>query len=237
MSLKRTYRASDVNLLTACATIINSAIANVVAITAVRPLWTLLFFNTLKTRIADAFPNFLGVDNAADMRAKTDLVNTTMDSAENDLTSFSKQVKRDFRTNTSKLDEILTTLGFKMHYKDAKNQDQESMIELLFKFDQNMTPALQTDLVAAGMNAALITTIRGYAVTLRDANISQESAKALRGIITDAAVTEFNDIYGITVDVGVICQDIFKANKTLAKQFSFTHVVSLLDSTSAPTPA
>jgi hypothetical protein len=234
MGLKRTYRASDVNLLTACATIIESAITNVVAITANRPLWDLPFFNTLKTRIENAFPNFLGVDNAADMRAKTQIVNTVMDGAEKDLTTFSTQVNRDFRTDKVRLNEIRTLLGFTAHYKDAKGEDQESMIELLYKFGQNMTPALQTEIVNKGVNPVLITNITGYATTLNNANISQEAAKAMRGIISDAAVKEFNEIHGITVDVGVICQDIFKANSSLKKQFSFNHVVGLLDSPSVP---
>src|SRR6266481_4202710 len=118
MKVKRVYSHSDVNMLTACATLIASAIANVTAISAKRALWTLVFFNALKSRIENAFPDILGVDNAADMRKKTKIVEGIMETSETDLTSFSKQLNRDFRNDKSTLNEILTTLGFKEHYKD-----------------------------------------------------------------------------------------------------------------------
>jgi hypothetical protein len=211
-------------MLTAAAAIVESAIKHQTDITAKRAQWTLPFFSTLKTRIADAFPNYLSVDNAKDMREKTDIVNSIMADAEPALTSFHTQVKRDFKNDSNKLDEILTTLGFKAHYKSVKNGDQEGTIELLFKFDKNMTPALLT-LVTTTIDATLITDIRAMAITLRDANISQESAKFLRGEVTDEAVAEFNAIYSIISDICVICTDLFKKNKTVQKEFSFKKIV------------
>jgi hypothetical protein len=233
--VKRTYNYSDVNVLTAGATIVESAIANQPAITAKRSTWTLIYFNTFKTRIADAYPNFLGVDNASDMRDKTAIVTTTMDAAMNDLTSFFTQIKRDLRDDKTTLNNALTSLGFNEHYQDAKkNGDQESAVELLFKFDQNMSTTLQTTLVTKGMDAGLITAIRGYATTLRDADISQEAAKTMRGQITDAALAEFNDIFKITMDICVICQDVFKQNKTLQQQFVYSKIMSRLDAPKGP---
>jgi hypothetical protein len=223
MPVKRNYRASDVNMLTAAGAITLSAIAHQIEITARRPLWTLPFFNALKLRIDNAFPTFLGVDNAKDMRKKTDIVNGIMAIAEPNLTSFHTQVKRDFKDDENQLDEILTTLGFKAHYKAAKRKDQEATIELIYKFDHNMDAPLLA--LLANIDPQLITDIRAIATTLRDANITQESAKALRGEITDAAVTEFNAIYSIISDICVICADIFKSNKTVQKEFSFKKIV------------
>jgi hypothetical protein len=230
--VKRIFNYSDVNMLTASGTIINSALAQQPAITAKRPLWTLLFLQNLQTRINDAFPNVLGVDNAADMRDKTKIVLDIMKVAEPNLTTFKKQVERDFKDEEETLDEILTTLGFEAHYKRVKAKDQEATIELLFKFDQNMTPALITQL--ANIAPQLITDIRAMATTLRDANINQETAKTMRGEITDAGVMELNGIYSIISDICIVCADLFKSNKTLQGEFYFSRAVDRIDGPNPP---
>jgi len=228
MEVKRSYRYSDVNMLTAAATLIASAMAHAADITAKRVLWTMSFFKAIEKRITDAYPNFLGVDNAKDMRDKTKIVEAIMASAETDITTFRRQITRDFRTDKPTLNEYLTTLGFTANYKGVKKGNQKATIELLFKFDKNMTSEIISQ-ITPNIDAALITTIRGYATTLRDANVTQENAKTMRGEITDAAVTEFNDIYGTCIDIGVICADIFKKDKTIKKEFSFSDIASRLD--------
>ncbi len=57
-----------------------------------------------------------------------------------------------------------------------------------------MTPELQTEITAAGTSPALISKLTGYCTALKDANVSQEFAKAQRPLTSAAAVAKFNAI-------------------------------------------
>jgi hypothetical protein len=155
------------------------------------------------------------------MREKTAALKLIMKPAQDDLSTFKINVSQDFKKDKPRLNEMMTTLDYTQHWKAVNNDDQEATIELLYKFQTNMTPALTTEITAAGTDPALITTILGYAVTLKDANITQEFAKSQHPLTSGAAVTEFNAIYDIIVTVCRICQNIFKKDSVKKSNFSF----------------
>jgi hypothetical protein len=51
------------------------------------------------------------------------------------------------------------------------------LVNLLFQFKTNFSPTLNTEIVTKGIAQATIDTIIGYANTLKEANISQETYK------------------------------------------------------------
>jgi len=140
------------------------------------------------------------------------------------LQNFKVQIDSDFNNDKPKRDEILNVLGFTAHLKDVQDGDQEALIELLTKFKENIGTH-QADIVAKGMAVALITNIIGYADTLKNANVTQETAKGSRKTITDAALTEFNAIYEIISGVCKICFNFYKDDKPRQDMFSFSKVV------------
>src|SRR5687767_7092826 len=95
-TILRTYHCKDVEVLTVSSEIVSVAQANLGAIIAKRPLWANPYFTDLKTRIDNAFVNFIGVDNAADLRAKTQLLYAIMHPAQDDLGSFKINIEADF---------------------------------------------------------------------------------------------------------------------------------------------
>jgi len=234
-TLKRNYRCKDVEVLTVCSDIVSTAQSNLATIVAKRTNWANPFFLDLKTRIDTAFQIFLGVDNAADLRAKTKVVNDALVPAKNDLSTFKINIMADFKNNKPRLNEILTTLGFNQFWKQVQgSNNQEALIELLYNFKTNMTPALQTEITTAGTDANLIIIITGYADTLKDANIDQEFAKSQRPLISAAAVTEFNGIYDEISKVCTICRNMFKDDAVLKNNFSFAAVKRRLSGETIP---
>mgnify|MGYP001618603559 FL=1 len=127
-SLKRTYTGKDVDMLTACATIIEQAIIHKTFLISKRANWADPFLPNLKTRIATAFSDFLGIDNAEQLREATQTLSGIQTNALRDLAEFKVQITEDFKSNKKRRDEILNKLGFTAHHKDAQGKDQEALI-------------------------------------------------------------------------------------------------------------
>jgi hypothetical protein len=235
-SLKRAFKGKDVDMLTACATIIEQAIIHKTFLISKRSIWADPYFPNLKLRISNAFPNYLGIDNAKEMRAATQVVIGIQKNALRDIALFKVQITEDFKNNKIRRDELLTLLGFTAHLKDAQNKDQEALIELLLKFKQNMTPAIQSEITSAGTALTLITTIIGYADVLKNSNITQETMKGSRKVISAAAVTEFNDIYNITISVAKISAKFFKDDAAMRDKFSYAKALSNMNQTKPVPP-
>ncbi|HEY9113339.1 MAG TPA: hypothetical protein VIN10_01480 [Bacteroidales bacterium] len=223
--MKRAYTGKDADMLTACATIAQNAINHKTELIAKRPTWADPFLPDVKLRIDNAFPNFLGADNAQQLRQATRLVNSIQASAMADLSLFKVQIEEDFRGNKPLLKEMLTTLGFVQHYASVQNKSQSALVELLFKFKTNMTASLQTQISAAGTPAELITGIIGYAETLNNSNIAQEALKGGRKEFTLEAITEFNEIYTQVISIAKIASRIFKDNPAIRDQFSYAKIL------------
>ena len=179
-TLKRAYTGKDVDMLTACGTIIEQAIIHKTFLVSKRSNWIDPFLPDMQTRIKNAFSDFLGIDNAQQMRDATQVVTSIQKNALRDLAEFKVQIMEDFKNKKQRRDEILNRLGFTAHLKDAQGKDQEALIELLLQFKKNMTATLQTEITNAGTSVALITAIIGYADVLKNSNITQETLKGSR---------------------------------------------------------
>lgn len=235
-SLKRVYRGKDVDMLTACGTIISHAMNNSAFLITKRPIWAGAFFPDLADRIKNAFPNILGIDNALAMRQATKVVTDLQAAALSDLADFKVQIEEDFKADRPRRDEILLVLGFTAHHKAAQGKDQEALVELLVKFKANMLPPLLAEITAAGTAPALITDIIAYADLLRDSNINQESLKGNRKTLSAAAVAELNSIYNDVISVARISAKFFKGDPAMVDKFSYTKTMAIMNGGSTPTP-
>ncbi len=221
-------------MLTATSTIIGHAIDNKVFLIGKRATWADPFFDNVKVRIDKAFSDYLGVDNAKEMRLATIFIKQLQKEALPLLAEFKIQIVSDFK-NPERA-EILNRLGFTQHLKSAQQKDQEGLIELLFKFKTNMDAALQTDIVARGMDVNTITKIIGYAQQIKDSNISQEALKGGRKEISAAGVNEFNSIYDQVIGVAKISAKFLKDDKPKAAGFSYSKAVKAQNAPPKPKP-
>ena len=157
----RIYTGKDVDMLTAASTIIENAIAEKDFLISKRATWADPFLGDIKTRINDAFSNYLGIDNARDMREATRVVLNLQSEILPKLAEFKVQIDIDFKN--PRRTEILNQLGFNAHLKKAQKKDQEALIELLFKFSLNLTPPLNAEITANGTAQSLILDIKNSA--------------------------------------------------------------------------
>jgi hypothetical protein len=228
-TVKRAYKGKDVDMLTACSTIIEQANNHKSVLISKRANWVDPFFPDLKTRIENAFSNYLGIDNAQQMREATQVVTDIQANALRDLAEFKVQLMEDFKTKKNRRDEILTRLDFTSHHKEAQNKDQEALIQLLLSFKKNMTPALQTEITSAGTSTTLITAIILYADVLKNSDINQETMKGSRKVISQTAVKEFNEIYNQVISIAKISANFFKDDKAIKEKFSFAKTLKNLN--------
>lgn len=224
MEIVRDYKAKDVEMLLTAATITDSAILNKVFLQSKRSTWADPFFEDFKTEIDKAIRDFLGQDNAKQLRDATIIVLSIQADAIKDLAELKVQLEVDFNDNLIQRTEILNNLGFTPFYADVKRKDQEGLINLLYQFKTNLTPALRTTITDKGTSPALLDAIIAHAETLKDANILQEGKKGTRKELTDQAIIAFNGIYAKVMAIAKISTNFFKDNQAIKEQFSFSKV-------------
>ena len=166
------------------------------------------------------------------MRQATQIVLNIQTQALNDLTEFKVQIEQDFKDTPTHKTEILTQLGFTTYHKLAQKGDQEGLVNLLFQFKTNINTTLNAEIVAKGTAQTTIDNIIGYANTLKNANITQETYKATRQEITDEAIKAFNQIYEQVISIAKISSNFYKTEKTKQQLFSFAKVAATLNSQS-----
>jgi hypothetical protein len=225
----RKYNTKDVEMLTTAATIIENAIANKAFLQAKRSTWVDPFFENLKTEIQTTTDTFLGKDAAKQMRDASKSLLALQAKAITDLAELKVQIDQDFKDLSIQKKEILNQLGFLTHHKAAQKGDQEALVNLLFQFKTNMTPALLNEIVAKGTAQATIDGIISYANTLKEANITQETFKGIRKEITSEAITAFNTIYDQIISITKIASNFYKTDKAKQQQFSFAKVAASLN--------
>ena len=234
IAIKRNYKGKDVEMLTAVSTIINQAISNKAFLMGKRSSWKDPFFEQVKVRIDNAFTTHLGVDSAKEMREATQFIQSLQAFTLPLLAEFKVQIDVDFKN--PKRTEILNQLGFVEHLKAVQKLDQEALVELLFKFKSNMTPALQAEITAKGIDTKTIDEITKSADNIKDSNISQEAFKGGRKTLTAAGITEFNTLYEEVIAIAKISAKFFKDDKPKAEIFSYSRTIKSQNAAPKPKP-
>ena len=225
----RNYKAKDVEMLITAATITESAIAHKEFLQSKRAAWNDPFFEEFAIKIDSVIEEFLGRDNAKDLRKATNEVLAIQTPALVDLAEFKVQVDEDFNSEPLLKKEILTTLGYTSFYADAKKKDQESTIDLLYQFKKNLTPDLRATITNKGIDTTLLDKISSYADQLKTKNVTQEGKKTAKKELTQEAIKNFNNIYEQAAAIAKISTKFFKGNATVQEQFSFSKVKKQLN--------
>jgi hypothetical protein len=224
---KRVYTGKDVDMLTAIATITEAAIAHKTELIAKRPAWADPFFANLKTKIETVTQTYLGIDSLQELRQSTQVVTAVVTQAKNDLKNLKVQLETDFSKDKTKLNEILTALGFKQYYSAAAKGKQQDMVSLLYRFKQNMSTQWEADITAKGIDPSIIANIKGYAQTLNTANVTQESLKGSKEV-TGEAIKAFNEVYEEVIGVTKIAATFFADKPSIKAKFNYRNTIEAL---------
>lgn len=220
----RKYTGKDVDMLVACSTIIENAIANKTFLQTKRSNWTDDFFTNLQNNINNALEQHLGIDSAKNLRGATQTLLSIQKQALKDLAEVKVQIAEDFKKEPIKQNEILTQLGFTTYLKEAQKGDQEALVQLLYKFKTNLTDNLKNEIVSKGTAESILTQTTTYADTLKNADITQETFKGTRKEITETAIKAFNEIYDDVISIAKIASNFYKEEPVKKDLFSFTKI-------------
>jgi hypothetical protein len=221
---KRKYNGKDVDMLIASSTLIENAIANKTFLQTKRSNWTDDYFTAIQTQITNALEEHLGVDSAKELRQSTQILISIQKQALKDLAEIKVQITEDFKSDSIKQSEILTQLGYTTYHKQAQNGDQESLVQLLYKFKTNLTATLKAEIIAKGTAENILTQTATYADTLKNADITQETFKGTKKEITTIAVNAFNEIYDQVISIGKIATKFYKEEPVKRDLFSFAKI-------------
>lgn len=219
---QRAYAGKDVEMLLVLKVMIGHAISIKDPLIEERPIWKDPFFENTNNRIDQAFSNYLGIDNALDLREATQLLLSISETATDALSKVKVQIEEDFRKKPQRREAILQTLSINRFYRDANRGDQEALIQLLYTFEKNLTPALKTEIVEAGTNIKWLNVIIDQAILLRNANVTQETAKDLRKSASADKVEALNELYLDVKGIAAIIRRFLKGKPLEQSKFSYT---------------
>ncbi len=215
-------------MLVAAATILESAITNKKALQEKRATWADPFFEDLKAAIDTVVQNYLGLDNAQQLRRATIKISAIKKEAITQLAEFKVQVEEDFKSDTLRKDEIIKQLGFPSYIPKAQKGDQEALINLLYQFKTNIA-GVEAEVISKGISKKLIDEIISHADKLKDADVSQEYSKGTRKVNTAEAVQEFNKVYKSIISVARIAAKFYKGQAAMKSQFVFSRVAKAIN--------
>ncbi|MGV9002660.1 hypothetical protein [Flavobacterium sp.] len=225
----RKYNTKDVDMVITIETIIDAAIANRTFLQTKRPAWAGTFFEDIKTKINVESNKYLGADAAKQLREATQTLIAIQEPAITELSEVKIQIEVDFDDNPIRKKEILIQLGYTSHFKEAQKRDQEGLINLLYQFKTNLTPELKAEIVAKGTNTAQLETIIDFAITLKEANVTQEGFKGTRTELTVDAINALNGIYTDVIGIAKIASRFYAKEKTKKDLFSFNKISKKLN--------
>ena len=228
MAKNRNYSCKDVEMLMASKTIAESFKNNISELATTRTDWNEQYATGLISRITEAMHTHLGIDAKKDLRSATTAVVSLQFPAKRDISYFKTQIDDDFKKDTPRRDEILKTLGFTKYLREVQMGNQESLVQFLYTFKTNITPALRNEIAAKGLNPALIDNITGYADSFAQANVAQESFKGTTREITQEVADVFNAIYDEMIGICKKASNYYRYEPLKKEHFTFAKALANL---------
>lgn len=235
--IPRKYKTKDVEMLLGVDIIVSNAIADKEFLQPKRATWTDAFFENIKLRIDTAASTYLGADNAKQLRESTRKVYDIVTPATTVLSEIKVQINEDFKKDIKRRDEILNTLGFNSFTSKTLENDQEALIQFLYKFETNLTGELKDELIAKGISPDSLNYATSHSVKLKNANVNQEIKKGERPGLTQEAIIVLNDIYAEVISIAKISANFHKDDPVKKQKYSFRKVIRNMNNTPNETSA
>lgn len=219
--LLRKYKVKDVDMVLALSTIVENAKLNQPYLQSKRSTFTMEYFNQLQSEIDAVIQQYLGADNAKQLRDSTALLYAKQKEALNLASEIKLQIELDFEEDKK---EILNNLGFTSFWAMAQKKDQESLVKLLYRFKTNLTPDLKATMIANGTIEADINALIAKADELQVTNTAQETNKGNRSLQTEAELIAYNTIYNKVIALTRLANRFYKGKPTHQSLFSFSKI-------------
>ena len=224
----RNYNSKDVDMLVASNVVLENFKKHKATLVSRRKVWEDPFEDNLKQQIDEAL-EVLGVNTRAPQTASTQELLALQEEALSDLATFRIIVEVDFQDQLDKLKQMMDLLGDNRFYKDVTKANQESLVQLLTAFKNNMTEELKGELTQAGMEAALIDRISALRDPISEANIRQEALKSTQPNETAVNVETLNNIYKQVIGICKIAPRLLPDVPSAEADFSFRRILNRLN--------
>jgi len=228
----RKYKVKDVDMVIAMSALVLNAKLKQEFLQTKRSTFTMDYFKEFEIEIDFAIQKFLGADNARQLRESTITLYASQNEALNLASEMKLQIELDFEERE---EEILNVLGFTAYFERAGRKDQEALINLLYQFKTNLTPAIKTEMIANGTIPADIDAMIEKADEMQLSDAKQESNKSTRPEATEEAIAAFNQIYKKGIAIAKLASKFYKGNKTQQKMFSFSKLAKTINASPKPT--
>ena len=222
----RKYKVKDVDMVIAVSALVLNAKLKQEFLQTKRSTFTMDYFTQFEAEINAAVQEFLGADNAKELRQSTIALYASQNEALHLAAEMKLQIELDFEDRE---EEMLNILGFTAYFKLARNKDQEALINLLHQFKANLTPALKAEMIANGTIPADINAMIAKADELKTSDAGQESNKANRPIATEEAIIAFNKIYNKAIVIAKLATKFYKGNESHQNLFSFAKLARTIN--------
>lgn len=223
---KRIYSAKDAVMLTVLSVILNNALENITELSEENENWNADSIEALQAKVEKDFKEILGIDPKKDQREATTIVKGIQAEALPILSTVSLRLNVAVK-DAARRKELLIQLGFAAFGKKAQAKDQIALIELLAKMRTNTTAAVKAEITASkDIKAPVIDKLIGFADTLHQNNVTQETFKKSSEIVTANGVAELNATYtAVVTNFSKLVQDFYKKKKSpKANLFSFSSI-------------
>lgn len=224
--LTRNYNVKDVDMIIAASTIVKNAISQKEFLQSKRSTWAGTYFEDLETKIDTIAANYLGADNARELRSSTAAIYEAHDKAYKLASEIKVQIEEDFPTDKT---ELLRTLGYTSYFAKAGKKDQEALINLLFQFKTNLTPSVKAQMIAKGTLPADLDAMVSMAEEIKALDAVQENKKGIRPVNTEEAVRAFNETYEEVMSIVRIASRFYKGDRPRQDLFSFTKIAKAIN--------
>lgn len=179
----------------------------------------------------EAMEVYLGIDPRQQIRGATKKVNELQEEALEAMGLLKKLIPVHFKNEYR---EMLKQLGYTRYHKDARNGDQEALMQLLSAFRIGMTDDMKASITDKGVNPEIIDRILSYGGQIWEANASQEALKGSSSEITDEAIDYLNSLYNKAMDICKIGAAFYYNNPVKRNQFTFSRIVRNMNATRTP---
>jgi hypothetical protein len=225
MKNARIYNYKDIDMMSAARTVVRNLEDNLDELSIIRAKWTKEYATALLKKIDSSMDNYLGLDRKKEQREATFQLLSLQAPVLRDISFFKTQVEIDMGVRASR---IFKKLGFYTYLDGARQGDQQDLIQLLLRIRKEMDDKTKNAMLEKGASVVLLDRICDYADQIVQSNTWQEQLKDQTGVVSQLAVTIFNEVYAEVIGICKLASSYYRDEPVKKDMFTFTKVVGAM---------
>jgi|GEM_PF-3567385 len=219
------YSGRRSEMLTAALVIAKHGLEDHLAFEKMITIWDASYFLSYEQRILEAL-DLLGENSAEVQMEASEAVFSMFDDAMGDLSVF-RDVVLSVYEDVDAAKDVLKRLGFGF-LGDARDGDQETLVELLEVFVSGLSRDLESELLSLGLSATMFANIRRYKRDFALLNVAQEVEKERSVERTAVRQLELNSIYRQMMGICRIGKQLARKGLVVRDRYVYARILGRL---------